>query len=318
MTDTTPERPNAPEPYPQASGQAPLTLVPKTNTLAIVSLVSAFFVSLAAVITGHLALGQIKRRGESGRGLAIAGLILGYAGLAATAIGVVLCIVFAAAFGSLFRTAVAEGGFAGATSAPSAPRAGLPAGTVGAAHFDDGYLAVGAGAQTVDVYFDPMCPYCGQFEQTNGEQLAGLVADGTITLRLHSLTFLDQASQGTAYSTRASAALTCQATLNPAATLGYLAALFANQPAEGSEGRSDEQLVALAGGGSDIAGCVASGDYRLWSQVNTEQALSGPIPGADITSIEGTPTVLVNGGIYSGSLTDPQGFAAFLGAHSNA
>ena len=51
------------------------------NVLAIVSLVSAFFVSLAAVITGHIALGQIKRTGEKGRGLAIAGLVLGYAGM---------------------------------------------------------------------------------------------------------------------------------------------------------------------------------------------------------------------------------------------
>jgi uncharacterized protein YacL len=53
------------------------------NVLAIVSLVSAFFVSLAAVITGHIALSQIKRTGEKGRGLAIAGLVLGYLGMIA-------------------------------------------------------------------------------------------------------------------------------------------------------------------------------------------------------------------------------------------
>ena len=45
------------------------------------SLVSAFFVSLAAIITGHIALSQIKKTGEQGRGLAIAGLIIGYIGL---------------------------------------------------------------------------------------------------------------------------------------------------------------------------------------------------------------------------------------------
>ena len=53
----------------------------KTNTLAIVSLVLAFFVSLGAVITGHIALGQIKKTGEGGHGLALAGVILGYVGL---------------------------------------------------------------------------------------------------------------------------------------------------------------------------------------------------------------------------------------------
>lgn len=68
-------------------------LAPKTNTLAIISLIAAFFVSLAAVICGHIALSQIKKRGEGGRGLAIAGLILGYLGLVA---GIVwLIIVFA-------------------------------------------------------------------------------------------------------------------------------------------------------------------------------------------------------------------------------
>ncbi|MBX0301037.1 DUF4190 domain-containing protein [Cryobacterium sp. 1639] len=53
----------------------------KYNVLAIISLVSAFFVSLAAIICGHIALNQIKKTGEKGRGLAIAGLVLGYLGL---------------------------------------------------------------------------------------------------------------------------------------------------------------------------------------------------------------------------------------------
>ena len=50
----------------------------KTNTFAIVSLVSAFFVSLLGIIFGHIALNQIKKTGEGGRGLALAGTILGY------------------------------------------------------------------------------------------------------------------------------------------------------------------------------------------------------------------------------------------------
>jgi hypothetical protein len=36
---------------------------------------------LVAVITGHVALGRIKRTGAPGRGLAIAGLVIGYASL---------------------------------------------------------------------------------------------------------------------------------------------------------------------------------------------------------------------------------------------
>jgi peptidyl-prolyl cis-trans isomerase B (cyclophilin B) len=69
--------------------------------LAIVSLVSAFFISLVAIITGHIALSQIKKTGEQGRGLAIAGLVLGYLGLVAGIIvGIVWIAIFSAAVSS--------------------------------------------------------------------------------------------------------------------------------------------------------------------------------------------------------------------------
>lgn len=50
------------------------------NTLAVVSLASAISIvgALVAVITGHVSLAQIKKSGESGRALAITGLVLGY------------------------------------------------------------------------------------------------------------------------------------------------------------------------------------------------------------------------------------------------
>jgi len=53
------------------------------NTLAVVSLASALsaVASLMAIITGHIALAQIKGSGQSGRSLAIIGLVLGYIGL---------------------------------------------------------------------------------------------------------------------------------------------------------------------------------------------------------------------------------------------
>lgn len=49
-----------------------------TNVLAIISLVAAFVFPLAGIITGHIALSQIKKTGENGRGLALAGTVLGY------------------------------------------------------------------------------------------------------------------------------------------------------------------------------------------------------------------------------------------------
>src|SRR6185437_15544268 len=55
----------------------------KTNTLAIISLVCAIvsvvfgILSIVAIILGALGLKQITARGEKGRGLAIAGLVIG-------------------------------------------------------------------------------------------------------------------------------------------------------------------------------------------------------------------------------------------------
>lgn len=51
------------------------------NTLAVVGFVLSFFVSIAGVVCGHIALSQIKTSGERGRGLAIAALVIGYLGL---------------------------------------------------------------------------------------------------------------------------------------------------------------------------------------------------------------------------------------------
>lgn len=74
-----PAAPAAPAAYP-AYGQpaAPGYYAPPTNTLAILALVLGFVVPLGGIICGHLALGQIKRTGEAGHGLAMAGLIIGY------------------------------------------------------------------------------------------------------------------------------------------------------------------------------------------------------------------------------------------------
>lgn len=64
--------------------------VAKTNTLAIISLVLGFVIPIAAIVTGPIAMSQIKRTGESGRGLALAGLIIG---CVATAFWILMMII---------------------------------------------------------------------------------------------------------------------------------------------------------------------------------------------------------------------------------
>jgi hypothetical protein len=73
-----------------------------TNGLAIAALVLGclqFFLwvlsGIPAIICGHIALSQIRRTGQEGRGMAIAGLIIGYLGLVLFVAFVVLVIAAA-------------------------------------------------------------------------------------------------------------------------------------------------------------------------------------------------------------------------------
>lgn len=63
------------------AGMPPGESAARTNPLAIASLVSSPFINLFGIILGHMALKEIKRTGEGGRGLAIAGLVIGYLSL---------------------------------------------------------------------------------------------------------------------------------------------------------------------------------------------------------------------------------------------
>jgi hypothetical protein len=93
---------------PSASVEA--ASVARTNPLAIASLVSVFFVPIAAIVLGHLALGQVARSGEQGRGLAIAALVLAYGSIAVLAALVLGCVAF------LLAISATHIGFAGAVA----------------------------------------------------------------------------------------------------------------------------------------------------------------------------------------------------------
>jgi len=105
LTATTPlpgTPPTAPaEPATPASPQYGYPPVRPTNVLGIITLVLGVLgFAIVPVVTGHIALAQIKRTGDDGRGITIAGLILGYIGLA----GYLLAALFF--FGALFLGAV--------------------------------------------------------------------------------------------------------------------------------------------------------------------------------------------------------------------
>lgn len=83
--------------YPQQPYGAYATPYPvarPTNTLAIVTIIAAFIVPVVGIVTGHIALGQLKTSGEQGEGLAKAGLIISYAYCAVVVVLLVISVVF--------------------------------------------------------------------------------------------------------------------------------------------------------------------------------------------------------------------------------
>ncbi|GGJ73258.1 DUF4190 domain-containing protein [Glutamicibacter ardleyensis] len=55
---------------------------PSTNVFAILALILGLVTGFFGIIFGHIALSQIKKTGQPGRGMALAGLIIGYVWLA--------------------------------------------------------------------------------------------------------------------------------------------------------------------------------------------------------------------------------------------
>nr|WP_313774288.1 DUF4190 domain-containing protein [Mycobacterium sp.] len=71
-----------------------------TNGFAITALVTSLVLAPLGIVFGHLALRQIARTGENGRGLAIGGLVLGYLFTAIGAVWLIYTVVALSAFTS--------------------------------------------------------------------------------------------------------------------------------------------------------------------------------------------------------------------------
>lgn len=151
---------------------------------------------------------------------------------------------------------------------------------------------------TLDVYQDYMCPYCGQFERANRPDLEQLVDDGTVRLVIHPLAFLDAQSAGSRYSSRAANAAVTVAQHQPDKLLAFNAILYDRQPAEGSEGLSDDQIAELA----RTVGVDDATIQRFGSEETTAFVASLTESAFDDDGIKGTPTVKINGKVFSGDV----------------
>ncbi|MBN9211562.1 MAG: hypothetical protein BGO45_07185 [Microbacterium sp. 71-36] len=96
----------APAPVPGAG--------PRTNTVAIIALVLGFVVPIGGIVAGSVALAQVKRTGEKGRGLAIGGIVVG-------AVMSVLSILGAIALFALFAFGAASSSGASSPMDPFVP-----------------------------------------------------------------------------------------------------------------------------------------------------------------------------------------------------
>lgn len=169
----------------------------------------------------------------------------------------------------------------------------------------------------ITIYQDYLCPICGQFDAANGETLAQLVNSGAAKLSIHPISILNSKSAGSKYSTRSANAAACVATYSPNNFWDFNQLMFVNQPAEGGPGLSDDELKKLAAdaGSSNTASidsCIADGTYEGWVDAQTRRALTGPLPNTSVPNVTGTPTVIVNGQQYTGSISDATAFLAFI------
>lgn len=159
---------------------------------------------------------------------------------------------------------------------------------------DQPYLELGApdgsGAPVLELHLDFMCPYCGQFEQINGADVAEMVANDEVTLHLVPRRLLDAQSTTGDFSSRAANALTCVYEENPDNAIPFLQLMFANQPPEGSAGLDNDQIFAYAqeAGATDaVRSCMDDRTYQPWIRqvVDPWAAENG----------DGTPYVEVDG-----------------------
>lgn len=116
------------------------------------------------------------------------------------------------------------------------------------------------GAPKIDMYEDFMCPACGSFEHTYGEQIREAVNNGELQIVNHYLNFLNPQSGSGEYSTRAIAAIQCVATKDSLDTyLQVREAFFTGQPHEGGGDLTAKDLGKLAkdaGASDESVACI--------------------------------------------------------------
>jgi protein-disulfide isomerase len=159
---------------------------------------------------------------------------------------------------------------------------------------DGAVVTAGTGPVVIDVYEDYICPSCERFEERYGNEITTALNDGRLTVRFHTIAILDEQSNPPGYSTRAANAALCAV---PAGIFPrFHKKLFDEQPAEGSAGLSNEQLIEFGtelGAQGDFAGCVQGNSHA--EAIEKETGRSTNDPALQTEGRFGTPTVAIDG-----------------------
>ena len=147
--------------------------------------------------------------------------------------------------------------------------------------------------KVIDIWEDPQCPVCKNFENANGDYIESLVRDKKATVRFHVLSFLGDES------VRAANASFCAA--DEGQYLDFHHALYAVQsPLENSGFWSNQMLI-------DIATKIGIKSSKFTDCVNKGSKIDVVKANYDSMAkygVQGTPTVFINGKLWERKSSD--------------
>ena len=199
--------------------------------------------------------------------------------------GVVLVLLLIIAGGYLLSRALDT------TNNVKAPAAGSASSQYG--------LTVGPASapHNIVIYEDFLCPYCGELERATRADLSKLTADGKVQVEYRPFDLLSQAGD---YSARSASAFSIVLDKSgPQVAKKFHDLLYENQPQETGPFPSNDQLVKLAvqagAQESAVRGPIESFAGKQWVAGATKAAMDA--------GVRGTPTVLLDGKVFTDGRT---------------
>ena len=143
--------------------------------------------------------------------------------------------------------------------------------------------------KSIVIYEDFLCPFCGQLEQTVGDQLDAAVEAGEVNVEYRPLPFLERISDYSPESANAFAVVLNES--GPEVAKAFHDLLFDNQPSEQGPFPSKDDLVDLA-----VEAGATEADVRPGIEdMSFEGWVNAAGDAASKAGVNSTPTVFVDG-----------------------